>query len=118
MDDRLRTPAKQQAKAVKAEAEDTAAMLCDWSGGLLGAVAQAAYADRLAEALRAGQAYAELFEKAKRARGLVDFNDLIRETRGCSGPRALATGSPISSTNASSTFLSTSRRTPTNRNGI
>ena len=74
------TFAKQHARAVQAEAQDTAAMLCDWSGGLLGAVAQAAYAERLAEALRAGQAYAALYEQAKRARGLVDFNDLIRET--------------------------------------
>ncbi len=74
------TPQQSHFGPVKAEAQDTAAMLCEWSAGLLGAVAQAAYAERLAEALRAGQAYAELYEAAKRSRGLVDFNDLIRET--------------------------------------
>jgi ATP-dependent helicase/nuclease subunit A len=40
----------------------------------------AGLADALAAGLRAGQAFAEAWEVAKRARGLVDFDDLIRWT--------------------------------------
>ena len=75
------SPSFQATSCASSSAVIAAASAACFSGvSAAGAVAQAAYAERLAEALRAGQAYAALYEQAKRARGLVDFNDLLRET--------------------------------------
>ena len=50
-----------------------------WTKALSEKVALARYADRLANALFAGKAFALRYEAAKRARGLVDFDDLINK---------------------------------------
>ncbi|MGK6320421.1 double-strand break repair helicase AddA [Sphingomonas sp. DT-204] len=47
---------------------------------LLGLLDRAAYADLLAGGLEAGRAYADAYLRAKRQRGAVDFDDLIRAT--------------------------------------
>lgn len=47
-------------------------------GALLALRARAALADLIAAGLRAGQTYALAYSQAKRANGLVDFDDLIR----------------------------------------
>ncbi len=56
-----------------------AEQLLDWSSALLAEAVLADYADRLAEAMRAGKAFAALYGDMKRARGFVDFDDLVRE---------------------------------------
>jgi ATP-dependent helicase/nuclease subunit A len=43
-------------------------------------IQRAAYADRFGRALQAGRAYAEAYIAAKHARGVVDFDDMIRLT--------------------------------------
>lgn len=48
-----------------------------WTAGVVRAKALFSYADRLANALRAGKAFALRYEAIKRTRGLVDFDDLI-----------------------------------------
>ncbi|MEE9433909.1 MAG: double-strand break repair helicase AddA [Sphingorhabdus sp.] len=54
--------------------------LYQWSTALMRQVKLAEYAERLAPALLAGQAYARRYLEAKKARGLVDFDDMIRKT--------------------------------------
>lgn len=61
------------------EGPELAQQLLDWSSQLLTQKMLADYAGRLAEALRAGKAYAAIYGEMKRARGLVDFDDLVRE---------------------------------------
>lgn len=48
-----------------------------WTSGIMQAKALLVYADKLADALLAGKAYALRYEAIKRSRGLVDFDDLI-----------------------------------------
>jgi ATP-dependent helicase/nuclease subunit A len=50
-----------------------------WTKALCEKIALARYADRLANALFAGKAFAARYETVKRARGLVDFDDLINK---------------------------------------
>ncbi len=56
---------------------DLAMSLYKWSRHVVESRAVANYADKLADALRAGKAFALRYEKLKHARGLVDFDDLI-----------------------------------------
>jgi ATP-dependent helicase/nuclease subunit A len=51
-----------------------------WTNELLGEVARAQYADRLARALLVGKEFAAQYSKAKHALGAVDFDDMIRRT--------------------------------------
>ncbi|MGL5839587.1 MAG: double-strand break repair helicase AddA [Sphingorhabdus sp.] len=50
-----------------------------WTAGLVRARSLLLYADKLADALLAGKAFALRYADAKRARGLVDFDDLIEK---------------------------------------
>lgn len=59
---------------------ELAARLCAACSDLLALRAKAGFAGLLAAGLRAGQAYARAYAEAKRAAGLVDFDDLIRAT--------------------------------------
>jgi ATP-dependent helicase/nuclease subunit A len=59
---------------------DHAARLFECCSRLLAMRRTAALADCLAAGLRAGQAFAEAWTAAKRAQGVVDFDDLIRWT--------------------------------------
>ncbi len=54
--------------------------LYQWTSGIIEQVKLAAYADRLAKALIVGKEYARAYADAKRQRGLVDFDDMIRKT--------------------------------------
>jgi ATP-dependent helicase/nuclease subunit A len=54
--------------------------LNDWCGELCGLAARAELAAGVSSALNAGRRYARAYDGAKRARGLVDFDDLIRLT--------------------------------------
>jgi ATP-dependent helicase/nuclease subunit A len=54
--------------------------LNDWCGALCGLAARAELAAGVSSALNAGRRYARAYDGAKRARGLVDFDDLIRLT--------------------------------------
>jgi ATP-dependent helicase/nuclease subunit A len=74
-------PRKIQAGLLKADPdyEAHAARLADCCRRLLGLRRLAAMIVPLAAGLRAGQSYALAYGAAKRARGLVDFDDLIRE---------------------------------------
>lgn len=56
---------------------DLAMSLYKWSRHVVERRAVANYADKLADALLAGKAFALRYEKLKHARGLVDFDDLI-----------------------------------------
>jgi ATP-dependent helicase/nuclease subunit A len=73
-------PRKVPAGLVKAAAdyEVLAARLIDGCGRLLAMRARAAMVASLAAGLRAGQAFARAYADAKRAAGVVDFDDLIR----------------------------------------
>ncbi|MDB5700931.1 MAG: double-strand break repair helicase AddA [Sphingomonadales bacterium] len=51
-----------------------------WCGELCGLAARAELAAGVSSALNAGRRYARAYDGAKRARGLVDFDDLIRLT--------------------------------------
>jgi ATP-dependent helicase/nuclease subunit A len=51
-----------------------------WSQNLNEQLVRFAYADRLADALRVGKAYAAQYALSKSQRGLVDYNDMIRKT--------------------------------------
>ncbi|MDB5715487.1 MAG: double-strand break repair helicase AddA [Sphingomonadales bacterium] len=51
-----------------------------WCGDLCGLAARAELAAGVSSALNAGRRYARAYDGAKRARGLVDFDDLIRLT--------------------------------------
>ena len=51
-----------------------------WTNQLIGEVARAQYADRLARALMVGKEFAAQYGKAKHAIGAVDFDDMIRRT--------------------------------------
>lgn len=62
--------------AYKALASD----MFEWTNRLLGEVARAQYADRLARALLVGKEFAAQYGKAKHALGAVDFDDMIRRT--------------------------------------
>lgn len=56
------------------------ARLNDWFGDLLGQMQRAELAADVAAALNAARSYARAYADAKRLRGLVDFDDLIRRT--------------------------------------
>jgi len=58
-----------------------AARLAECCGKLLAMRRTARWVELAAAALRAGQAYAAAYTQAKRAQGLVDFDDLIREAQ-------------------------------------
>lgn len=75
----LRSFKSGQAPQVEGYADDATA-LHDACGPLLGLVDRAAYADLLAAALEAGRAYADVYARAKRRIGAVDFDDLIDRT--------------------------------------
>lgn len=53
--------------------------VCDAVSAVLGWRALAAYLEELADGLEAGRTFADAFEEAKRAAGLVDYDDLIRD---------------------------------------
>ncbi len=57
--------------------DDLASSLYRWSRQIIEQRALAGYADKLADALIAGRAFALRYEATKRSRGLVDFDDLI-----------------------------------------
>ncbi len=59
---------------------DLVARIDDWCSSLCALAARAALAADVASALEAGRRYAEAYAEAKRVRGFVDFNDLIRLT--------------------------------------
>ena len=59
---------------------EVVARLDDWCGDLLGQAQRAALAADIAAALNAARSYARAYAEAKRERGLVDFDDLIRRT--------------------------------------
>ncbi|WP_184005475.1 double-strand break repair helicase AddA [Stakelama sediminis] len=75
-------PRKYSAKLVDAEPayEDMAVRLGARCAELIGMRARAAYADLLAQGVEAGRAYADIYARAKRRAGAVDFDDLIRMT--------------------------------------
>jgi ATP-dependent helicase/nuclease subunit A len=75
-------PRKYAAGLLKADAgyPDQCVRLADQIGRLLGWRRRAALAAAIGAGLRAGQAYAQAYAEAKRAAGLVDFDDLIRAT--------------------------------------
>ncbi|WP_326524521.1 double-strand break repair helicase AddA [Sphingomonas sp.] len=75
-------PRKASAKllAVMPDYAEVGAEIAARCSDLLGLVARAGYADLLAGALEAGQAYAATYVAAKRRLGTVDFDDLIRAT--------------------------------------
>lgn len=50
-----------------------------WTSKLTEMLAVAIYADKLADALQAGKLFALRYDEIKRARGLVDFDDLINK---------------------------------------
>lgn len=56
---------------------DLAMSLYKWSRHIVESRAVANYADKLADALLAGKAFASRYDKRKHTRGLVDFDDLI-----------------------------------------
>ncbi|WP_156678792.1 double-strand break repair helicase AddA [Sphingomonas profundi] len=74
------SPRKASPKLLAAAADyaDHAGRLGDACAALSGLRRRAALADLIAAGLRAGQAYAQAFEAAKRAAGMLDFDDLIR----------------------------------------
>ncbi len=53
--------------------------LYNWTSALLTLIRIAEYTERLAPALLAGKAFAARYQENKRARGLVDFGDMIRK---------------------------------------
>lgn len=59
---------------------EMALSLFQWSNSLADQIVLSRYADRLAPALRAGKAFSQHYAQAKKARGLVDFDDMIRKT--------------------------------------
>ncbi len=59
---------------------DLVARIDDWCQDLCARAARAALAADVAAALNVGRRYARAYAGAKRVRGLVDFNDLIRMT--------------------------------------
>jgi ATP-dependent helicase/nuclease subunit A len=63
------------------EYESHAGRLANLVGGLLAIQNGARLAADMAAGLRAGQAFAEAYARAKRASGVADFNDLIEWTR-------------------------------------
>ncbi len=54
--------------------------LYSWTNALAGQISRANYADRLAQALLVGKAFAYQYAKSKHALGVVDFDDMIRKT--------------------------------------
>ena len=54
--------------------------LFQWGNKLADQIKLADYADRLAQALLVGKAYAARYAESKRQRGQVDFDDMIRKT--------------------------------------
>ena len=75
-------PRKYQAGLLKADPGygEHCADLADRIGKLLGWRSRAALATAIGAGLRAGQAYAAAYARAKQIAGLVDFDDLIRAT--------------------------------------
>jgi len=75
-------PRKYSAKLLAAEPDyaELAIALGTRCAELAAMAERARYADLLAAGLEAGRAYAEAYATAKRARGLVDFEDLIAAT--------------------------------------
>jgi ATP-dependent helicase/nuclease subunit A len=73
-------PRKAAAGLLRADPDyaDHAARLIECCSRLMRLRHAAGLADALAAGLRAGQAFAEAYAAAKRARGVVDFDDLIR----------------------------------------
>ncbi|QDP20472.1 double-strand break repair helicase AddA [Sphingomonas xanthus] len=76
-------PCKARAGQIKADPgyQQWVDQFTDWLVGLRTLVAAANFASIQAAGLRAGQAFAAAYTRAKRAAGVADFNDLIRWTR-------------------------------------
>lgn len=74
---------KAQAGQIKADPqyEDHAGRLAKSVGELIAVQSASRLASEVAAALRAGQAFADAYGRAKRASGVADFNDLIEWTR-------------------------------------
>jgi len=70
--------------------EDAALALHDRCAALLGLRARAGLAALLAQGLDAGRTYARAYAEAKRAAGVVDFDDLIRRTVSLLGQSRMA----------------------------
>ncbi len=64
--------------------------LYQWSMQLTAQLVLADYADRLASALIAGKAYALRYAEAKKRRGLIDFDDMIRHAAALLGKPGIA----------------------------
>lgn len=75
--------AKIQPKQLAADPDyaELAAEFADWLGKVRLLLAASRFAAVQAAGLRAGQAYAAAYDRAKRAMGVADFDDLIRWTR-------------------------------------
>jgi ATP-dependent helicase/nuclease subunit A len=73
-----REPRKVGAKGAAAEAAALAIRLFDWSDPIHGLINLARQADRAADAVRLGRAYALRHARAKEEAGFVDYDDLIR----------------------------------------
>jgi ATP-dependent helicase/nuclease subunit A len=54
--------------------------LYNWTNRLTADISRAAYADRLAQALLVGKAFAAQYAQTKHVLGVVDFDDMIRKT--------------------------------------
>jgi ATP-dependent helicase/nuclease subunit A len=76
-------PCKPKAKQIEAEPdyEALAAEFAEWLVSLRALVCAAELAKTQAAGLRAGQAFAKAYVRAKRAAGVADFDDLIAWTR-------------------------------------
>ncbi len=68
-------------RKVEPDYDDHAARLAEAVEGLLRVQRGAGLAATMAAGLRAGQAFAEAYTRAKRSAGVADFDDLIRWTR-------------------------------------
>ena len=73
-----RTPRKMGTKGAGVEAAELAIRLFEWSDPIHGLINLAAQADRAADAVLLGRAYALRHARAKAEAGFVDYDDLIR----------------------------------------
>jgi ATP-dependent helicase/nuclease subunit A len=62
----------------------------EWTRDILRLKSLVNYAERLARALQAGKAFAESYAAAKHARGVVDFDDMIRNAAGLLTQRGIS----------------------------
>jgi ATP-dependent helicase/nuclease subunit A len=69
---------------------DVAQRLYDWTKDLTDQMVRADYAERLASALLVGKRLAQYYAHAKHARGVIDFDDMIRRTAALLNSGAMA----------------------------